>query len=106
MNVVGGSCKRRDMLREQQAAKVFEALNSGEISSGGGLNQETSLVRAGDTRWGSHYGTLVSMIALFPFVIDVLQMIEEDGLTNEKKSQLVFYPTPYTHLFLCFAYTL
>ncbi|KAJ9538893.1 hypothetical protein OSB04_031626 [Centaurea solstitialis] len=30
----------------------------GEISSGRGLNQETSLIRAGDTHWGSHYGTL------------------------------------------------
>ena len=75
------------MLRGQQNAKVFEALNSGEILSGRGLNQETSLSRAGDTRWGSHYGTLVSLIALFPSVIDVLQMIEEDGLTHEQKSE-------------------
>ncbi|KAL6546715.1 hypothetical protein OROMI_022436 [Orobanche minor] len=74
-------------MHEQQIAKVFEALNSGEISSGRGLNQETSLARAGDTRWGSHYGTLASMIALFPSVIDVLQMIEEDGLTCEQKSE-------------------
>ncbi|KAJ9564549.1 hypothetical protein OSB04_000515 [Centaurea solstitialis] len=87
VNVVGGSCKRRDLLQEQQVVKVFEALNSGEISSGRGLNQETSLTRAGDTRWGSHYGTLVSLIALFSSVIDVLQMIGEDGLTHEQKSE-------------------
>ncbi|KAJ9546029.1 hypothetical protein OSB04_025736 [Centaurea solstitialis] len=87
VNVVGGSCKRRDMLRGQQNAKVFEALNSGEILSGRGLNQETSLSRAGATRWGSHYGTLVSLIALFPSVIDVLQMIDEEGLTHEQKSE-------------------
>ncbi|KAJ9558445.1 hypothetical protein OSB04_013059 [Centaurea solstitialis] len=87
VNVVGGSCKRRDMLRGQQIAKVFEALSSGEIPSGRGLNQETSLTRAGDTRWGSHYGTLVSIITLFPSVIDVLQMIEEDGATHEQKSE-------------------
>ncbi|KAJ9537272.1 hypothetical protein OSB04_030005 [Centaurea solstitialis] len=87
VNVVGGSCKRRDRLREQQAAKVIKALDVGEISSGRGLNQETSLVRAGDTRWGSHYGTMVSLILLFPSIIDVLEMIEEDGLTQEQKCE-------------------
>ena len=54
LNVVGGSCKRRDMLRAKQAAQIAEALDHGELASGQGLNQETSLRRAGDTRWGSH----------------------------------------------------
>ncbi|KAJ9546651.1 LOW QUALITY PROTEIN: hypothetical protein OSB04_019194 [Centaurea solstitialis] len=84
VNVVGGSCKRRD---QQQAAKVIEALDVGEIPSGRGLNQETSLVRSGDTRWESHYGTMVSMAILFPSVIDVLEMIEEDCLTQEQKCE-------------------
>ncbi|XP_038698004.1 zinc finger MYM-type protein 1-like [Tripterygium wilfordii] len=55
LNVVGGSCKRRDILRDKQEAKIIEALEGGEISSGRGLNQETTLRRHGDTRWGSHY---------------------------------------------------
>ncbi|KAL6522340.1 hypothetical protein OROHE_016893 [Orobanche hederae] len=63
------------------------ALDVGEIPSGRGLNQETSLVRAGDTRWGSHFGTMVSMTILFPSVIDVLEMIEEDGSTQEQKCE-------------------
>ena len=53
VNVVGASCKCRDILREKQAAKVVEALKDGEISSGQGLNQESTLIRASDTRWGS-----------------------------------------------------
>ena len=33
-NVVGGSCKRRDILRDAIVAKVREGLNAGELSSG------------------------------------------------------------------------
>ncbi|XP_052107534.1 uncharacterized protein LOC127740540 [Arachis duranensis] len=50
-NVVGALCKRRDMLGDSQMTKTIEALQSGEISSGRGLNQEIALKRAGDTRW-------------------------------------------------------
>ena len=50
VNVVGGSCKRRDILREKQAAKIIEALSNNDIGSGRGLNQESTLVCASDTR--------------------------------------------------------
>ncbi|XP_028061892.1 uncharacterized protein LOC114265320 [Camellia sinensis] len=84
VNVVGASCKRRDIVREKQAAKVAKALNTRELSSGQGLNQETNLKRTGDTRWGSHYGPLVSLASMFSTVIDVLEMISEDGSNSEK----------------------
>ena len=64
VNVVGGSCKRRDMLREKQVEKILEELDVGEIKSGKGLHQEYTAQRATDTRWGSHYKTLVSTILL------------------------------------------
>ncbi|XP_028124415.1 zinc finger MYM-type protein 1-like [Camellia sinensis] len=38
VNVVRASCKHRDIVREKQAAKVAEALNIGELSSGQCLN--------------------------------------------------------------------
>src|SRR5581483_8134348 len=50
-NVVNGSCKRKDMMRESYKSRVQEALSAGEIESGKGLNQELSLARAKDTRW-------------------------------------------------------
>ncbi|XP_028109289.1 uncharacterized protein LOC114307990 [Camellia sinensis] len=81
------SCKYRDIVREKQAAKVVEALNTGELSSGQGLNQETNLKRTGDTRWGSHYGTLVSLASMFSTVIDVLEMISEDGSNSEQRAE-------------------
>jgi hypothetical protein len=74
INVAGASCKRKDMIRKSQ-------------STGTGLNQEQSLQRAGDTRWGSHYRTLLSINNLFPDVIDVLKYVEKDGPSDTKKRQ-------------------
>ena len=36
---------------------------------------------------GSHYSTLISMIILFPSVLDVLEIISEDGATPEQKCE-------------------
>ncbi|KAF8393116.1 hypothetical protein HHK36_021357 [Tetracentron sinense] len=85
VNVVGSSCKRHDILQEKQVDKIIEALKSGELLSGQGLNQETSLKRAGDTRWGSHYGTLLSLIVMFSSVISVLEIVVTDGFSMEKR---------------------
>ncbi|XP_028076155.1 uncharacterized protein LOC114278337 [Camellia sinensis] len=87
VNAVGASCKSRDIVREKQAAKVAEALNTRKLSSGQSLNQETNLKRAGDTRWGSHYGTLVSLASMFSTMIDVLERISEDGLNSEQRAE-------------------
>ncbi|XP_029154547.1 uncharacterized protein [Arachis hypogaea] len=67
--------------------KTIEALKSGEISSGRGLNQETALKRAGDTRWDSHYGTILRLISLFPSVVNVLEYVEEDGNNSEQRAE-------------------
>ncbi|KAL5556649.1 hypothetical protein UlMin_038885 [Ulmus minor] len=50
VNVVGASVKRSDILQDKQGIIIVEALQNGEISSGRGLNQYTSLKRCGDTR--------------------------------------------------------
>ncbi|XP_058726744.1 uncharacterized protein LOC131598130 [Vicia villosa] len=84
-NVVGASCKRRDILIESQILKVMEALESVEILTGRCLNQETTLTRVGDTRWGSHYGTLLRLVSLFPSVCEVLDIILKDSLSAEQR---------------------
>ncbi|GMP52737.1 hypothetical protein CsSME_00018441 [Camellia sinensis var. sinensis] len=71
VNVVGASCKRRDILREKQAAKVVEALNIGELSSGHGFKS------------GNQPQTLAGM---FSTVIDVLEMISGDGSNSEQRA--------------------
>ncbi|KAI5343372.1 hypothetical protein L3X38_011248 [Prunus dulcis] len=79
VNVVGASCKRRDALRAQYQEELVRAFEDDCLITGRGLNQERTLKRAGDTRWNSHYGTLISIISMFPSVVNVLQMIVDDN---------------------------
>ncbi|KAM2448905.1 hypothetical protein TB2_018412 [Malus domestica] len=87
VTIVGASCKRPDMVRERQQAKVMEAIQNYKLPSGQGLNQETSLKRASDTRWGSHYGTLVSLINMFSSIIEVLEMLVDDGVSLDLRGE-------------------
>ncbi|XP_042380415.1 zinc finger MYM-type protein 1-like [Zingiber officinale] len=87
VKVVGGSCKRQDIFREKRMAEVKKALGNGEIFSGRGLNQESGFKKAGDTRWGSHYDTLMSLIVHFSIVLDVLEYVVEDGAHSEQKAE-------------------
>ncbi|KAK9749637.1 hypothetical protein RND81_02G140000 [Saponaria officinalis] len=67
------------------AEHVLKELNMGEIASGTGLNQEKGLSRPGDTRWGSHFKTILNVFALYSAILDVLDAIGEfcDGrITN------------------------
>ena len=48
------------------------------------MNQETNLKRPGDTRWESYYETILNLILMFSIVVNVLEIIEEDGLSDQK----------------------
>jgi hypothetical protein len=76
-NIVGASCKKYDKLHDNHAAKIKEALEN-DLSTGRGLNQETSLARPGDTRWNSYYKSLVNLIVLFESIIDVLDDVKDN----------------------------
>ncbi|XP_022852377.1 uncharacterized protein LOC111374004 [Olea europaea var. sylvestris] len=67
--------------------EVVESLNLGEISSGKGLNQETTLKRPGDTRWGSHYNSLLNLIIMFSATVDVVEMIATDDTSCGKRGE-------------------
>ncbi|XP_070665674.1 uncharacterized protein [Malus domestica] len=82
VNNIGASCKRRDALREMQQKELMKALENDSLMTGRGLNQETSLKRAGATRWNSHYGTLISLITMFSSVVNVLEMIVDDNIND------------------------
>ncbi|XP_050103969.1 uncharacterized protein LOC126583581 isoform X2 [Malus sylvestris] len=81
VNTIGSSCKRRDAFREKQQEQIKKALDIGDLETGRGLNQENSLMRPCDTRWNSHYGTIVSIIVMFEAVVEVLEWIKDD--TNQ-----------------------
>ncbi|KAK9288035.1 hypothetical protein L1049_016480 [Liquidambar formosana] len=87
VNVVGLSCKRQDHLRDKQTNMVRETIDNGELANGHGLNQEISIQRAGDTCWSSHYTFLTNLKAMFSSVIDVLEVIKEDGGNSYQKGE-------------------
>ena len=84
VTIVGGSCKRRDALQDAQFAKIKENLENGVRRSGQGLNQETNLKRPSDKHWGSYYGIILNLILMFSAVIDLIEIIEKDGLFDQK----------------------
>ncbi|KAJ8771700.1 hypothetical protein K2173_026877 [Erythroxylum novogranatense] len=88
-NVVRGSCKRRDMLREKQMEKVIVGISHGVIETRQGLNQEMTLKRPGDTRWGSHFGTLINLLHLFSSVIEVLEFVGENGNDDSQRAEAI-----------------
>ncbi|XP_021762668.1 zinc finger MYM-type protein 1-like [Chenopodium quinoa] len=97
LNFVGGSPKRKEFLREKQRQGVVEALSLGEIESGTGLNQERGLCRPCDTRWGSHFKTILNVLDLYPSILLSLDSIAEvsDTLDSNKAQSI-------THLLMSF----
>jgi hypothetical protein len=65
--------------------KNIEELSHNNLQTGKGLNQEPGPRKSGDTRWGSHYGSALNMIATFSCVIEVLEIVGQDCSKQETK---------------------
>ncbi|XP_020674075.2 zinc finger MYM-type protein 1-like [Dendrobium catenatum] len=87
LNIIGSSCKRRDMLRGKHYDKIIEQLESGGATTGRGLNQEIAVQRPGDTRWGSHYNSLIILILLFGSILEVLEILIHEGSSSEQRGE-------------------
>ncbi|CAA0832584.1 TTF-type zinc finger protein with HAT dimerisation domain [Striga hermonthica] len=74
-----------DVIREKHYNDVARRIESGEISTGTGKNQETSLARPGATRWGSHYRTINRILEMWDAVQDVLDGIIEDAMDFQSR---------------------
>ncbi|XP_042753304.2 uncharacterized protein LOC111915266 [Lactuca sativa] len=72
------SSKRHDESQKAKATEIEQLLELGEIESGKGLNQVGTLRRAGDTRWGSHFRSVCSLLNMFDCTRVVLQGIIDD----------------------------
>ncbi|XP_026430770.1 uncharacterized protein LOC113327863 [Papaver somniferum] len=88
--IVSASCKRRDVLREKELARLVELVEKGERLSGSGLNQETFLKRPSDTCWGTHYNTLLSLILMFPSILDMLEIVSREGAKEARGKAYVY----------------
>ncbi|CAN1750400.1 Zinc finger MYM-type protein 1 [Linum perenne] len=86
VTIVGASCIRQDIIRETQANKIAEAIALGGLETGRGLNQEIGMKRPSDTRWGSHFGTLVNLENLFSTLVHTLQNLEGDKKATTQAS--------------------
>nr|XP_023870530.1 E3 SUMO-protein ligase KIAA1586-like [Quercus suber] len=85
INIVVGSSKRNDELQHAQAEQVENMIASNEIETGRGANQIGTLQRAGDTRWGSHFQSICSLINMFDATCKVINTISEEGANYKQR---------------------
>jgi hypothetical protein len=83
------SCRRKDKLIANHRSTILSQLESGEIFSEKGKHQNTNLVRPGDTRWGSHFRTLLRIESMWNSTVKVLSMIHEDERNPGRAGGLV-----------------
>ena len=79
VNTVDSSSKRHDELHDAQMVELARLLAVDELETGQGENQIRSLRRPGDTRWGSHLGSISSLMNMFKAVSSVLQNLAADS---------------------------
>ncbi|XP_030949699.1 zinc finger protein 862-like [Quercus lobata] len=85
INIVVGSSKRNDELQHAQAEQVENMIASNEIETGRGANQIGTLQRVGDTRWGSHFQSICSLIKMFDATCKVINTISEEGANYKRR---------------------
>ncbi|KAL8089251.1 hypothetical protein AgCh_038878 [Apium graveolens] len=83
VNMVGASCKRNDALRQKQLDQIVQNLEKSEKTTGTRMYQEISLARPGETRWGSHYKTIIHILAMWSTVLEVLGDVYNDGICKK-----------------------
>jgi len=87
LNVVGASCMRTDRIRKNYRKKVEEGICNGKLNTGNVLNQELSLQKPANTRWGTHYKTLLRIIEFFSCIIEYIEYIQDEDVDNIKRRQ-------------------
>ncbi|XP_021751901.1 uncharacterized protein LOC110717496 [Chenopodium quinoa] len=102
LNFVGGSPKRKVFICENQAQRVVEALSLGELETGSGLNQECGLGRPCDTRWGSHFKTILNVLDLYPVILGSLEDIAKvsDTIDSNRAQTLTNFLMSFDFVFV------
>ncbi|KAL7619274.1 uncharacterized protein LOC111913592 [Lactuca sativa] len=65
------------------------ALAEGELQSGTGLNQEVGIKRPSDTRWGSHFASLLNIQTIYASICDVLEDISEFDSDRDRRAEVI-----------------
>ena len=86
VNTVDSSSKRHDELHDAQMVELARLLAIDELETGQGANQIHSLKRPGETRWGSHFGSVSSLMDMFNPVSSVLQNLAADSTAGANRA--------------------
>jgi hypothetical protein len=78
---------------------LLSKIKKGEMPTGMGKNQETSLCRHGDTRWGSHYTTLCRIESMWDATIEILSIVEYDSRNPTKAGGYVHKMETFSFVF-------
>ncbi|XP_073279492.1 uncharacterized protein [Primulina huaijiensis] len=73
VNFVGFSSKRHSQLKSIREDEITDLIESGELGTGTGVNQASTLERSASTRWSSHYASVSRVIELFGSVCMLLE---------------------------------
>ena len=86
VTTVDSSSKRHDELHEAQMVEMARRLAIDDLETGQGANQICALKQPGDTRWGSHFGSISSLMHLFNAVSSVLQNLVADSSAGANRA--------------------
>ncbi|KAI5421239.1 hypothetical protein KIW84_044900 [Lathyrus oleraceus] len=73
VNFIRSSNKRQELFRDKPVTQFAKLIEEGQIETGSGLNQESSISRVGDTRRGSHFRNFTSLMTLYCAIIGLLE---------------------------------
>ncbi|XP_028085167.1 uncharacterized protein LOC114286243 [Camellia sinensis] len=79
-------CERHNQLKVAQAEEIAAKLAINEVEIGKGKNQDGTLKQVGDIRWGSHLGSISSLINMFGATCSVLSNVINDGATSTRRA--------------------
>ncbi|KAK9671916.1 hypothetical protein RND81_12G063600 [Saponaria officinalis] len=84
VNIITSSAKRHDQLQTAHLAVIERLLELEELETRKGKNQIGTVKRAGDTRWGSHFGSLNSLLNMYNASCSVLQTVIKEGKSAQR----------------------
>ncbi|XP_058776061.1 uncharacterized protein LOC131650364 [Vicia villosa] len=94
------SNKRQALLRNKQVAHFANLIEKELVETSTGLNQELSIARAGDTRWGSHFRTLNRLVDLFTPIIEVFEDLKSDSHSKGEPKSLLLVMQTFSFVFM------
>ncbi|XP_059435181.1 uncharacterized protein LOC132168112 [Corylus avellana] len=85
INVASASSKCHDQLQVVHATQIPHMRPIGKLETGKWANQIGTLKRANDSRWGSYFNSICSLIRMFDATCTVLENVGREGGTYSQR---------------------